>query len=365
MKKLKTFQIGLILIFLLFLIFLFSAKNYQKEYEKDNIKVTESYNKTNKAYYFTFTYKDIKLDYLLDINYRHHRNLIDEVKILEEEDSNNFCLIPSGKKLDISPLCYENDQIVHYTNLTSKLKDEISNLYPTKEKRISSYNDIEIYNNDYTYLIWSYNGFYYLNSKENKKIEIFDKELYTINLVGYTNKYLVIADYDSNYTFTNLYTINFKNGNLKKHEINHNIYFDSLFLGYEKNKLYIVDNKESLMYEFNAKNGKFDKVKSKVLKNGTWQNVSIKSLINKNEKFEYPTNYNYTFDNDKIYLQYKGSDIKTLIGENIKYIVKTDKENIFYLKGDTLYHFTPLKGEEKLLTYSEWNFNYENMIYIN
>lgn len=365
MKKLKMFQIVLVLIFVLFLIFLFSAKNYHKEYEINNVKIAESYNKENKAYYFTFTYKEITLDYLLDVKYRHHRGLITNLEIIEDEEKNNFCLLPKDKKLEFAPVCYENNNIVHYSNLTTDLKNRIPSKYFNKETKKTTYNDIDIYNNSYTYLIWNYDGFYYLNNSTNKKIEIFNKELYTINLVGYTDKFLVIADHDSNYTFNKFYTINLKNGNLKSHEVKENVYFDSYYIGYNKNKLYIVDNKESVMYEFNAKNGKLEKIKSKVLKNKEWENVSIKTLINKKVEFEYPTNYMYTLEQNKLYLTYKDKEIKTLISDNVKHIVKTKTKDIFYLKGDTLYHFDPYNGEERLLTYSEWNFNYENMIYIN
>ena len=73
MKKLKLFQIILISLFLLFFIFLISSKNYQKEYEVNSIKITEEYNKDYKSYYFTFTYKDITLDYLINSKYKQQR----------------------------------------------------------------------------------------------------------------------------------------------------------------------------------------------------------------------------------------------------------------------------------------------------
>ena len=68
---------------------------------------------------------------------------------------------------------------------------------------------------------------------------------------------------------------------------------------------------------------------------------------------------------------------KDKIGEEIEKTKKTDMlliqakcqvikdEYIFYLKKDTLYVFNPLEGTKRLLDYFEWNFNYENMIYVN
>lgn len=362
MKKLKIFQIGLVLIFLLFIIFLFSAKNYTKEYKVGEINVSESYDKENKAYYFTFNYNNITLDYLVESSYKQHRKLIEDIEIIK--DDNNFCIIPKGSKFTSEPLCYQNEIITHYTNTNKTLKEKLK-ITDQKDKKITTFNDIEVYNNEHTYLLWNYNGFYYLNKTENKKINILDKEIYTINLIGYTEDYLIIADYDSNYTFNNIYTLEFKNGNLKKHNLDRNIYFDSYFIGYEKNKLYIVDNKESLMYEFNAKNGKIEKISSKYLKYGKWENINIKKLVNKKQEFIYNSNYVYEYNENNIYLKYKDKDIKTFITNDVKRVVRIKDKDIYYLKNDSLYHFNPDKGETLLLTYFEWNFNYENMIFIN
>lgn len=202
-----------------------------------------------------------------------------------------------------------------------------------------------------------------MNKDTKKKIDIFDKELYNVNLIGYTDDYLVIADYDANYTFRSFYTIDFKKGELKSHELDRDIYFDSYFIGNDKNKLYIVDNKESVMYEWNAKNDKLDKINSKVLKNGEWQEVNIKTLLNKKEQFTYKTNFKYKLEDNNLYLNYN-TKLNTLVEKNITSIVKIDNENIFYLKGSDLYHFSPKTGSKKLLSYFEWNFNYERMIYI-
>ena len=58
-------------------------------------------------------------------------------------------------------------------------------------------------------------------------------------------------------------------------------------------------------------------------------------------------------------------DITTNIDEEVTSIVRIKDANIFYLKTDTLYVFNPLEGKKRLLNYFEWNFNYENMIYVN
>ena len=118
------------------------------------------------------------------------------------------------------------------------------------------------------------------------------------------------------------------------------------------------------MYKFNSKNGDLKKVDTKLYIDNEWVNKNIKTLISTKETFQYKTNYNYILEDDTLYLNYLNKDKKTLITNNIKYIVKIDNEDIYYLKDDELYHFNINTGEELLLSYFEWNFNYNNMIYL-
>jgi len=64
-------------------------------------------------------------------------------------------------------------------------------------------------------------------------------------------------------------------------------------------------------------------------------------------------------------MNYSNKNNKVLISRNVKDVVRIKDKDIFYIKDDILYHFNNNLGEEKLLSYYEWNFNYENIIYIN
>ena len=363
MRKLKIFQITIIALFIIFIFFFFRATDYTKEYKVNGINIKESYNKDMKNYYFTLEYKGITLDYLTESKYKQKRNLIKEIEIIEEE--NDFCLIPTADTIDFIPLCYQDEEIIYYKNIKDSLKEQIPEKYLEKEKELKeSYEDINIYNKDYTYLLWDYDGFYYINSQETKKVSLFAKEMYNVNLITYTKDYLIIPDYDSNYTYNKFYRISLKNGDVKEYKLNKEIYFDSYYPGYEKNKLYIIDNKEELMYELNLKNGKIEKIKPKMLNNGKWEEVGIKTLVNQNKKFQYKENYQYILKENELYLNYNNEKINTKIDSDVTSIVRIKDNNVFYLKKDTLYVFDPLTGSKKLLNYFEWNFNYENMIYV-
>ncbi|MCM1052504.1 MAG: hypothetical protein NC483_00785 [Ruminococcus sp.] len=364
MKKLKVLQIFLVLIIVFFIGFLIMPKNYTKKYKVNDIEVIESYNKFSKYYYFVFNFNGVNLDYLVESRYKEHRGFIKDIEVIKDsENENNFCL-QINSKLNINPLCYQDDKVIYYKKVNKNLREGL-NVTLNKEEKISSYNDIDIYNDSYKYLLWNYNGFYYISNEEKKKIDIFDKELYTVNLIGYTANYLVVPDYDASYTFNRFYVVDFKSGNLKKYDLNKDIYFDSYFMGYLKNKIYFVDKKEGRMYEFNAKKGKLDKFKTKIYKDGVWEEVNIKTLQYKKQEFSYKTNNDYTLDGNTLYLNYHDKDIKMEIADNVTSIVRIKDQDIFYLKKDSLYHFNKDTGEELLLSYFEWNFNFENMIYIN
>lgn len=363
MKKLKIFQITIVALFIIFIIFFFKSVDYTKEYTINDVKITESYNKEDHYYYFTLTYNDITLDYLYESNYKPKRTFIETIDIVKNE--NDFCLIPKGNTLEFIPLCVEEEVVTYYKKVKEELLEQIPEEYLQKEKELKdTYEEINIYNRDYTYLLWNYDGFYYINDEEAKKINLFNKELYNIALVGYTRDYLVVADYDQNYTFDKFYRIYLKDGNLKEYDLDRKIYFDSYFPGYEKNKLYIVDNNEEIMYELNVKNGKLEKISPKMLNKKEWENVGIKSLINQNKKFTYQSNYEYKLESGILSLKYADKDTTILIDEDVTNVVRIKDDEIFYLKTDTLYVFNPIKGSTKLLDYFEWNFNFENMIYV-
>ena len=111
------------------------------------------------------------------------------------------------------------------------------------------------------------------------------------------------------------------------------------------------------MYEFNAKNGKLEKIKAKIYKDNKWVLRNIKTIIANKETFSYKTNYHYILEDNNLYIN--------LVSEDITNIVRINDLDIFYLKDDLLYHFNPYKGEELLLRYFEWHFNSNNMVYIN
>ena len=106
-------------------------------------------------------------------------------------------------------------------------------------------------------------------------------------------------------------------------------------------------------------------------KNGfTYQNdkltkVSMNYLTTKEEHFTFSSLYNYYINKNKLYLKYLDNNDSMLVSsKEITQIVSVTKDTVYYLVDDTLYFYNPLYGETKVLKYSDWQYNYDNMIFI-
>ena len=92
---------------------------------------------------------------------------------------------------------------------------------------------------------------------------------------------------------------------------------------------------------------------------------SLLTLSNEEQTFTYQNNYKFSLKDNILYLSYLDNKIKTKISNNeVKEIVYINNDCIYYIADDSLYFYDLEYGETKLITYSEWNFNYNNMIFI-
>jgi len=226
-------------------------------------------------------------------------------------------------------------------------------------------NGIKIYNLlNKKYLLWNYDSFVYLNDQIHKDINLFEKEFYKLELVLKMNNNLIIADYNDEYQFEQFFIIDANKGNVKDLKLKNEIYFDSYFLGYNKDSVYIVDRKNKQQYEINIKKRIQKKSNSKIYKNNKWENISINKLINKNYSFENEQNLIFFLENKNLYSKYNNTLEYVLLVNNVDKIVFINNMDVYYLKEDSLYNYNMYKGETKLMEYSEWLFNNDKMIYI-
>lgn len=351
MKKNKHFII-IIIIIILFIIFnyiYFRKASYKLEYQINDFNIVEEYNKEMKAYFFTITKKDKEYNLVSLSNYTTKRRLINEIEV---EDS---CLNFKTTNINLYSICNNEDE--YYLKNTNDLDNF------TKE---SSYENIEIDSlENNTYLLWNYHDFIYINKEKEKKFSLFSKDIYNINLIYQYNNLLLIPDYEQEYIYNKIYKINTDKAQKSTINLRFEIYFDSYFLGDYKEKVYIYDLKNNQEYYIDMKEEKLYKTESEILVNNKWQKISSQTFKNDKPTFEQYLPVSYILENNKLYIKVYNSDNLILASSReIKQIVKIDNLDVYYISEDTLYKHNPIDGEKALLRYSEWNFNYKNMVFI-
>ena len=350
MKKSLRFILFLVLLSVVFFFFYFTPRNYEQKYQGADI--TEKYDKKAKLYYLTITLDGKIFSYVTKDKYTHQRKLVAKVETIKE--NNTFCIKPQSKKLALYPLCYQDNELVSFYALNSKLNDNV----------LENYEKINIYDfNNKNYLLWNYQNFIYLNKEMTEQFKINDTDLYNLKLVYSTNRYLLIPNQEDEFSFNKIWIIDAQKGKMKEYKLNKDIYFDSYYLGDYKNKVYLVDRKNSQEYEINLKNGKLAKTSGKILKNNKWKKISISKLIHNEYQFENNTFITYSLEDNFLYALVGDTKIK-LVNREISTIIKANDYDVYYISEDSLYYFNFFTGEKKIFSYNEWNFNYQNMIYV-
>lgn len=338
-------------------------KNYNLEYKINNYNITEKFNKKNKLYTIKINSKKNTFEFYAKNKYVSKRKIISNVE--EYKSDNTKCLVVKSDIIKNNILCLKEDKYIDY-HLTSNIlpKKYYKDIKSTKK----NYQNIKInYLDDMNYYVWNYKGFVNINSFNNSKANVFDKDIYNLDLSYSYKNFILIADYSEEYEFNKFILLNTKNN--KKSEIKSkvNISFDSEFLGTYKNSIYLIDKKNEVQYEINIKKKKITKVsknnEGKIYDNA-WKTYSIKTIISDNIKFSDSDVYDYQILEDK-HLYKKIDDTLVKISEkDISCIVKKNDDSVYYISEDKLYKYSFEYGEIEILNYFELYFNYEKMIFI-
>lgn len=363
MKKLYIFISLLIGLFILFIYVVFSPKKYVITYNINDIVITEEYQKDNKEYFYTINYNN--QDYPLYLNKKYTRKRKHIKSVISVEEENETCL-----KINLSNekyyICSKNGTLLAQNVISNRMKEKLE-LNTVEENVLDTYHGISIYNNELRFFIWNYKGFYQLYDQNTELDKIFDKDNYQNNLTFQTDKYLIFPDYDSDYYFTKLYVYDIRKHFLTSILSDFEISYESFFLGYYKNKVYLVDKKNKFEYEIDLKKEKFNIISKdntcKIIENNEWKNISLTKVINQEIIFSSKNIYHYYLKDNTLYLDINNYTIK-VSNLNIKQIVRMDNNKVYYLSNNKLYSYEYLKEEQLLLKYSEWDFNYSNHIFI-
>jgi len=366
MKKLGILIISIGLLFIAFLLVYLTPKNYEKEYVVGNVNLKEKYDKAKRSYTFSVSISDYDFVFVSNMNYTTKSNLIK--KLDHKSNSNGLCVQVYLYNEDEFILCNENGEYIDYRLASNDLWDKEEIKIDLQNKK---YNNINInYLDNNTYLIWNYKGFSLINNNRQENKEIFENDVYNLDLAVIIKDYLVIADYNEKYNFNKMYIINLKKMTVDEWELDSDISFDSYILGTENNSIYLVDRKNRIEYELVPHKKKMRKVgdsnkNGKILVNGQWESVSVAKLVNETHTFTHLHDYEFTVSENKLYLNYEGSNIKTRISnQEITTIVTVLYDKVYYLVKDELFMYSTVTGEVKIFDYFEWNFNNRNMIFV-
>lgn len=337
-------------------------RNYEKEYTLNDFTINEKYIKDESAYYYSFNYKDNLFEYVLHIKYSNKRKLINNINFIEI--SNGYCFIPESDYLSMIPLCKVNNVITDY-HLVNEIKGKIADSYYEKVLSLDkNYKSISINNlNNRKFLVWNYKSFYYIDQNTSKEIKILDSDHYQIPLATKINNYLFIPNYDDEYKFSKAFIININNQKVTEWNLKNEIFFDSRILGTYDKSIYLVDEKEELLYEIVPHKTKLRKIKGQILVDNEFVKTDIKDIINKKLEFETKALFEYKLIDGQLYKTFNETKI-LLTNKSVSNIIDVIEGEVYYISGDSLYLYSELKGEVKLLTNFEWSFNSDNLIFI-
>ena len=374
MKKAKIKQrrrlallLIIILIIALVLFFLFQRKDYTVTYSVNDYEITESYHKEED--YYSFIIKKGETERFAIVYNQHFSSKKNIDQITEYQTQTESCITISSNKVRIEPLCTKEETQISYHLVSDEMKEKLGVTSETKEETIlTTYNNINVYHyRNHNYYIWNYRGFYHINENTTENIQLFDKDIYNPTLITQVNDTLVIPDYNADYYFDKVILLDMNTGRTTTWTLETSIYFDSAVLGVYQGDLYIIDKHEKTEWQLNIAKQKQERVgteqKGGKIYDHEWTNVTMNRLLYQENTFKGTTILEYNIKEDGLYAIFDNHQMKIRESAPSKILSNTDN-TVYYLVNDNVYSYNKEEGEKLLLNYFEWNFNSENVIFI-
>ncbi|MBO5138257.1 MAG: hypothetical protein J6B89_01285 [Bacilli bacterium] len=415
MKKVVEYLLALALFFLVFqFIVNIFIKEYKYKYvikkENKTYQITEEFQYKNKKSFYNFKIEENNKTYHYFLSHNYHKKK-QVIKDLEVYNNNEFnCIFPIFKDDKYSNIiCSDNNNIYGYAYLKQindprlndfekKLKEKGYNTIlwesESEQKIIDSYKtNLTYYNNftkNYSFLIWKYNGVYFINNKEAGSKDILgDNDIYEIekHAISVKENYLVM-DIDENISdFTKIYIIKIKDGSQDYIDLDERISKNSYFNGVYDDTAYITDPDAKKQYKVNVRKKKLEQIAQEDEKgkyyngkhiedkamdelsstNVYFKNSIINSTITKKHNVTdiKQSNGHYYFKTNNGNIYFKPSEKSNY--EILLFTMPTFKEwtviddDIFGISNDTLYGYSNEYGLKPLIRYSEFLYHTKNM----
>ena len=360
-KKLIIFVfISILLIFIKYY-----TSDYTIKYQVNNYDVLTVY-KDNRLYY-EITNKKEKYNFDIYTSRKLSKTRIKEIKTIKDETIT--CIYPVIKDFETYPLCYENGIYKDYNLIESELLTNYQKNNNTEETETKDFEYYNILNKDQYVALWNYNGYIVMNDKSYENIELFKKDTYDNSNAYIVNETIYMPNYDQEYEYSQLVTLNLKNHKTSKIEIGYNIDSNSYIVGNIGKYLYIFDDKHSILYEINIK-----KQETKIVSNNEigYKKYNGKEFVKcskseyKVDKIKYnffESNYTYKY-NEGLYKKIKENKIEQFINKNDIKIIKEYQNQLYYSHENSFYMYTPLEGNKKIFYNYELKYNNNNNIFV-
>ena len=361
----RKYLIIILLFCSIIVILKYRFSNYCIEYKVDNYNIKTIYK--NKRFYYELRNDNYTFNFDIYSNRSFKKSLVK--RITEINDENLYCIYPIIEDKNTYPLCYYNGEYTDYNIIDSDFLKEYKQDYidiSKPNKDFVFYNSLS--KNEYVAL-WNYKGYIVMNNNQYENVELFKKDKYDNSLAIIIDNDIYMSNNDEEHEFTKLIKLNLES--LKKETINlgYNIDFDSYFVGVIKNKLYLFDNKYSILYEIDLKKNKTtifgnNEIGYTKFENGKFINCSKSEY--KINKIKYNTSdSNYIYSENGIYKSYnENKDLKLKINNNEIRIIKENQGDIYYQYKDSFYHYNPLSGSKLIFYNYELTFNSDNTIFV-
>ncbi len=344
MKKLVALLLFIFLLFGLYIVISRRPNNYVSNYVIDSYNVSEKFDKDKNVYTFTFQVDGEEYLFNLKEDYYPKKKLITSVT------KNDNCLVVTSLLLDEYAIC--KDQDAYYSFFYA---DKPNN------KKIDNFEKVDIYDlSNHTYFIWNYNHLIALKKDNYSKINLFNTDVYNLNLYYQLDKYLILPNYDEKYTFSSIYLVNSNNFKTSKVYLNIDLYYDSYFMGNYEDDVYIYDMKKETEYRINPFKKNIYKNKYEYYDGHKWLNTTKKELNEGKVFFNQTKDFYFDLkDNKLVYV----TPSYTINVSNLKVdlLVNTNDKEAFFISDNVLYYVNLYNGIKKVLGYKEWNYNIGNI----
>lgn len=279
----KIFGMLLVLIFIYFgiqICFRFFGNGHEYQYQvvtnNTNFNVKEKYVNNTKnelnSYYFEISNNGTIFYYQTLIEFGKKDHIIKDIYSYKNNEYN--CILPVfiGENIITDIMCLKNNIIYFYhdINPTDDLKAFANSLSEygydvnkwSDNKEPQSYEKITIYPNNITKNhhigLANYKGVYLINPSVGNKlenIELFKSDVYKRPISMIFNNFYVTADYNEEYRFTKIITVDLTNNKTKEINCGTEISFDSYIQGTYDNSIYIFDRGSKKQFEIDLKKG--------------------------------------------------------------------------------------------------------------